>query len=328
MNSELPKPLHEVCGRSMLHWVVEATRSVATAQTVLVVGHGQQLVRDHVNDRCRDRTFLFAEQKLQRGTGDATQVGLAELDLHDGGYGDDDNVLVLPGDTPLITSDTIARLVAAHGASGAAVTMVTVELDDPRGYGRVVRNATGDVAKIVEERDASDEQRQIVEVNAGVYCMRRSLLAPALRLIDTNNASGELYLTDVVGVLADAGHVVKPFEASAAEMAGVNDLGQLAAASEILQRRIIDVHQRAGVKIELPTSQVIEAEVLLDPSSEILSGCVLRGTTTVGSGARVGPGAHLANAVVGDDATIVASTVSNTEVAPGESVGPYAHLHG
>ena len=182
MKSDLPKPLHLVRGRSLLAWVVHALEGVELENIAVVVGHGRDLVVSSL-DAGFDRQFLYAEQLSQRGTGDAAAVGLGELDLFDNSFSENDHVLIVPGDTPLLTGDTVAALVENHVASGAAATVVTAILEDPDGYGRILRSDNGGVAAIVEHRDASADQRSIGEINGGMYCFRRSLLAPALRRI-------------------------------------------------------------------------------------------------------------------------------------------------
>lgn len=326
MKSDLPKPLHLVRGRSLLAWVIHALAEADLDVVVVVVGHGRESVVASLRDQFVGRTFFFADQLSQRGTGDAAAVGLAELDLHDGFYGDDDHVVVLPGDTPLLTGATLSALVDTHVASAAAATLVTAVLDAPAGYGRVLRDATGNVQAIVEERDATSEQRAVREINAGMYCFRRSLLAPALRMISSDNTQGELYLTDVIGVLADAGHRVMPFQADAAEISGVNDRAQLGAAADVLARRITHEHMRNGVTIVQESSAVIDADVSIEPDVVIHGSTVIEGRSRIAAGAVIGPNTHLVNAVVGAGARVEASIVRNASVAAGSVVGPFEHL--
>ena len=322
MRSDLPKPLHLARGRTLLGWVVHALDDVELSSVVVVVGHGRELVVDALAASF-DRSFLFAEQTAQRGTGDATAVGLAQLDIVDGGYGDDDHVIVLPGDTPLLTSSTIAELVRTHVSTAAAATVVTAVVDDPTGYGRIVRSPTGAVSAIVEHRDATTDQRSIREINGGIYCFRRSLLAPALRMISTDNDQGELYLTDAIGVLGQTGHAVLPFPADPVEIAGVNDRAQLGDAAEQLGANIANAHMTSGVTIMQPSSTVIDASVSIEPDVTVLAGCVLEGSTSIAAGAVIGPNTRLVNAIVGEGAIVEASTVRDATVAAGQIVGPY-----
>jgi bifunctional UDP-N-acetylglucosamine pyrophosphorylase/glucosamine-1-phosphate N-acetyltransferase len=324
MKSDLPKPLHLVRGRSLLAWVVHALQGVELENIAVVVGHGRDLVVSSL-DAGFDRQFLYADQLSQRGTGDAAAVGLAELDLFDNSFSENDHVLIMPGDTPLLTGATVAALVEHHVASGAAATVVTAILEDPAGYGRILRAGNGEVAAIVEHRDASADQRSIGEVNGGMYCFRRSLLAPALRLISSNNAQGEMYLTDAIGVLAEAGHPIHAFIADPVEISGVNDRSQLGFAGEHLGSRIADAHMRNGVTIEQPSSTVIEASVVIAPDTMVHAATVLQGDTTIGAGAIIGPNTHLVDAVIEAGAQVRSSVVSGVVVAAGTIVGPFEH---
>lgn len=328
MKSDLPKPLHQVCGRSMLGWVVTALDPSRFGSIVAVVGHGRELVVESLTADFPDREFQFAEQLSQRGTGDAAAVGLAELDLNDPSFSDDDHVIVLPGDTPLLEPMTLQALADQHVASGAACTAVTARMDDPSGYGRIIRTKAGAIEAVVEDRDASAEQKRITEINGGMYCFRRSLLAPALRMISTDNSQGELYLTDVLGVLAEAGHPVLPFVADPVEIGGVNDRAQLGDASVAIAARINRRFQRSGVTIVQPSSTVIDATVIIEPDATIHAGSVLEGDTVVGAGAVVGPNTHLVNATIGAGANAQSCVVRDAHVADGQTVAPFSEISG
>jgi len=325
MKSDLPKPLHQVRGRTLLSWVVHACDGVEPDAYSIVVGHGRDAVVESVRGEF-DRSFLFAEQLTQRGTGDAAAVGLAALDAHDNSFSDDDHVLIMAGDTPLLTSALIDDVVAFHLEHGPAATAVTAIAEDPTGMGRIVRNRNGELAKVIEHRDCEPEELEIKEVNVSIYCFRRSLLGPALRMIDTNNAQGEMYLTDAVGVLADAGHQVLPFVADAVETSGVNDRAQLGAAAVVLADRIVQDHMRNGVTVVQPSSTVIDATVNIEPDVTIKAGTVLEGNTTIAAGAIVGPNCHLVDASVGANAHVHSSVVRGTAVPADTEIGPFDHL--
>src|SRR5690554_1113582 len=235
MKSSRPKPLHLLCGRPMVHYVLDAIPREDLDRVVVVVGHGAERVTKRLTEDGDGLSLGFVEQRQQRGTGDAVAVGLTGL--HEDA--DDDDVLVLPGDTPLLRRETIAALVDEHRLSDAACTILTARLPDPTGYGRIVRSTKDDrVQRIVEQADATVEEAAIDEINTGIFCFRRSLLAPALRRISPENAQGELYLTDVVEVLAEAGHkVVSVVAPDPDETHGVNDRVQLAAAEATLRAR-------------------------------------------------------------------------------------------
>ena len=326
MKSELPKPLHQVRGRTLLGWVVNALNPELFDEIVVVVGHGSESVMDSLAEHQGNRRFLFAEQLAQRGTGDAAAVAMAELDSASPSFDDDDHVLVLPGDTPLLTGETVDALIAAHVAADAACTVVTARVPDPTGYGRVVRSSSGGVEAIVEHRDASAEQLRIDEINGGMYCFRRSLLAPALRMIDSDNSQGELYLTDVIGVLVQAGHTVVPFAANPDEIAGVNDRSQLGDATAVLDRVIAAAWMQSGVTIDQPSSTVIDVTAAIGPDTTIHAGSVIEGATVIGESASIGPNTHLRDAVIGDRAQVSMSRVVGAEVPAEAVVGPFADL--
>jgi bifunctional UDP-N-acetylglucosamine pyrophosphorylase/glucosamine-1-phosphate N-acetyltransferase len=253
MRSSTPKMLHPLCGRPLLLHVLDTLVTLPLERIVVVVGHGAERVTKTVQEQlATELPIEFVEQRVQRGTGDATSVGLTafadELDA-------DDDVLVLVGDTPLLRSDTLANLATEHRLTDAAATLLTAELPDPTGYGRVVRDTRDNVERIVEQTDANDAELGISEVNPSIYCFRRAFLAPALRRLSPENAQGEYYLTDVVGVLRQAGHVVIGVRApDPTETFGVNDRAQLAHAEACLRARINDRWMREGVTMTDPAT--------------------------------------------------------------------------
>ena len=327
MRSTRPKPLHLLCGRAMLLYVLDALGSCATKRVVVVVGHGAERVTKKLQEQGPDEVLLdFVEQHVQRGTGDAASVGLTafpddELDEAEG------DVLVLPGDTPLLRPATIAALVAAHRQADAACTVLTARVPDPTGYGRVVRGKDGRVSRIVEQSDADADEREIDEINTSIYCFRQSVLAPALRRLSPENAQGEYYLTDVVEVLHDAGYqvtsmVVDDFR----ETQGVNDRVQLAAAEAELRRRTNEGWLRLGVTMVDPERTYIDATVTLAPDVTLFPGTILQGQCVVGAGCELGPNTRLVDCVVGEGSVVEASSGRDAEVGAGAHVGPYAVL--
>jgi len=313
MRSTLPKPLHRLCGRPMVLHVIDALAELDIDQVIVVVGHGaDQVVKTVTELAPHGLDVVFVEQVDQRGTGDAAAVAMGSLT----GRADDEDVVILPGDTPLLRPTTLADLVARHRSREAGVTLLTAEVADPAGYGRVVRAKDGRVAAVVEHADASEEQRGITEVNTSIYCFRSSLLAPALRRLSPRNAQGELYLTDVVSVLHDAGYPTHSLTvADSMEAAGVNDRAQLAAAEAELRDRINERWMRRGVTMWDPTTTYVDAAVDLAPDVTLLPGTVLRGSCAVGRGARIGPHAVLEDVIVADDAVV--GTVRATRAAIG-----------
>ncbi|MBI2710868.1 MAG: NTP transferase domain-containing protein [Actinobacteria bacterium] len=324
MRSERPKPLHLLCGRAMVRYVLGSMAECRVERVVIVVGHGAERVTKKLQEEEPELDLCFVEQHVQRGTGDAASVGLTALpDDAD----DEDDVLVLPGDTPLLRPATVAALVEAHRSSAAACTVLTARLDDPSGYGRVVRGKDGGVARIVEERDAADGERAIEEINTSIYCFRRSLLAPALRRLSPENAQGEYYLTDVVGVLSAAGYAVGSVEVpDAAETQGVNDRAQLAAAEAELRRRTNLAWLRRGVTMLDPERTYVDTTVVLAPDVTLFPGTILQGQTVVGEGAEIGPDTRLLDCAVGAGAFVEKTSGRDAEIGAGARVGPFASL--
>lgn len=329
MRSARPKPLHLLCGRPLVAYVLGALADCEVERAVVVVGHGADLLVKRLSELDGDLPLEFVEQPEQRGTGDAVAVGLTGLPEEDvdDPTADDGDVVVLPGDTPLVQPTTIAALVDEHRLSGAACTLLTVRMDDPTGYGRVVRDREGRVRRIVEERDANEAERAIDEVNTGIYVFRRGLLAPALRRLTPDNSQAELYVTDVVEVLAEAGHqVVSVVADDAREMQGVNDRAQLAVAEAELRRRTNERWMRWGVTFVDPATTYIDVDVELAPDVTLFPGVVLRGATRVGEGSEIGPHTHLVDTRVGRRVRLAAVTAHHAEIEDDAVVGPYAVL--
>ncbi|MDP8936882.1 MAG: NTP transferase domain-containing protein, partial [Actinomycetota bacterium] len=249
MRSTRPKPLHLLCGRAMLLHILDAMAEVPVERAVVVVGHGaERVTKKLIDEGPGDLAIDFVEQRVQRGTGDALMVGLSAVPDDDPDDEDDAEVVVVPGDAPLIRPATLAQLVRAHRERGAAATLLSARLSEPEGYGRVVRGRDGGVLRIVEEVEAGPEEKAIDEVATSIYCFRRSLMAPALRRLTPENRQGEYYLTDVIEVLAAAGHPVGSLVVDDPnEVVGVNDRAQLAVAEAELRRRINQRWMSQGV---------------------------------------------------------------------------------
>ncbi|HEV3225397.1 MAG TPA: NTP transferase domain-containing protein [Acidimicrobiales bacterium] len=323
MRSSRPKPLHMLCGRAMVLYVLDALSESEVDKAVVVVGHGAERVTKKLQEAAGDLALDFVEQHVQRGTGDATSVGLTAF-LDDD---DDGDVLVLPGDTPLLRASTVASLVREHRLTEAACTILTARSADATGYGRVVRGKDDRVERIVEERDATDEERAITEWNTSIYCFRRGVLAPALRRVTPDNDQGEYYLTDVVEVLHDAGYSIVPIVVpDDSEPQGINDRRQLAAAEAELRRRINDAWLGAGVTMVDPDRTYIDSTVRLAPDVTIFPGTLLQGETVIGGGVELGPDTRLVDCIVGDGAMIERTVGRHADVGAGALVGPYAVL--
>ncbi len=326
MRSTRPKPLHLLCGRAMVLYVLDALPAAEIGRAVVVVGHEAERVTKKLTEDSAGLRLEFVEQTRQLGTGDAVSVGLTGLPDDD--LDDDLDVLVLPGDTPLLRPATIDTLVAEHRASGAACTMLTAHLEDPTGYGRIVRVGKDErVARIVEHRDATAEQLEIREINTGIFCFRRSLLAPALRLVHPNNSQGEYYLTDVVEVLTDAGHrVVTLMAGDPDETHGINDRAQLAHAEAGLRRRINAAWLAKGVTMVDPSATYIDTTVVLAADVTLFPGTILQGLTSIGRGVEIGPGCRLVDCTVGEHTTLEHTVARHSTIGADCVVGPYAVL--
>ena len=327
MKSSRPKPLHLLAGRTMLQYMLDGLVDCQVEQVVVVVGHGAERVTKKLQAAEPDLHLTFVEQHQQLGTGDAASVGLTGLPEDDGADSDDHDVLVLPGDMPLLRAATIAELVRRHREADAACTVLTARVPDPGRLGRIVRGKDGGVVRIVEAADASDDELAIDEINTAVYCFRRSVLAPALRRINPENAQGEYYLTDVVAVLRDAGYRVAAVEVDdPAEGDGINDRVQLAAAEAEIRRRTNEAWLRAGVTLVDPATTYLDTTVVLGADVTLFPGTILQGSTVVGDGAELGPNTRLVDCVVGPGAVVEQSNGRDAEIGAGATVGPFAAL--
>ncbi len=329
MRSARPKPIHLLCGRPMVLHVLDALAELQVDEVVVVVGHGAEKVTKTMGQAVPSGLDIhYVEQEVQRGTGDAVAVGLTGFtDLYDGDLDDDYDVVVLPGDAPLLRPATLAQLVRNHRAADAAATLLTAELDDPWGYGRIIRDKDGRVANVVEESDATPTEQAIREVNTSIYCFRRSVLAPALRRLSPDNAKGEYYLTDVISVLHDAGYmVITMLAADPTEAVGVNDRAQLAGVEAELRCRTNEKWMRKGITMVDPEQTYIDASVVLAQDVTLFPGTILQGSTTVEAGAQIGPNCQLIDTKVGALVKISYTVATLAEIGDGCEVGPFASL--
>ena len=325
MRSERPKPLHLLCGRPMILHVLDAMAEIDVRRVVVVVGHrGEWVTKTLVQDAPPTMEIEFVEQLTRSGTGDALAVGLTGLPDDDDELED---VVVLPGDTPLLRPQTLAALVRSHRVEDAGATLLTAVVENPTGYGRVVHGKDGEVARVVEEADATDDERAIDEVNTSIYCFRRSILAPTLRRLSPANAQGEYYLTDAVAVLSSAGYTVRSLVLpDSMEAAGVNDRAQLAVAEAELRDRINERWMRRGVTMWDPERTYVDAEVRLDADVSLLPGVVLRGECRIGAGSEIGANSVLTDTVVGKGALLSTCVCTLATIGDGARVGPFSVL--
>ncbi len=323
MKSKTMKVLHPVCGRTMLGHVVTAALSVEPRHLVAVVGNGREQVGPHVEELAPGA--LLAVQETQDGTGHAARVAVEALEEKVGTP--EGTVVVMFGDTPLMQGDTIAELVADHDAAGRAITILTSELDNPFGYGRVIRAADGSVTAIVEEKDADPEQAAVREINSGVFAFDGTFLASALPRITNDNAKGEYDLTDLVGIAHTDGLLVGAHRIDdVMQTEGANDRAQLAALGRELNRRILDRWMRDGVTVMDPETTWVDADVVLEPDVTLLPGVQLLGATVVAEDAVVGPDCTLKDTEVGRGAKVVRTHAELAVIGEGASVGPFAYL--
>lgn len=320
MKSATPKVLHEIGGRSLLGHALVAARSLAPHHLVVVVRHARDLVAGHVAGL--DPQALIADQDDVKGTGRAVECGLEVLpdDL-------DGVVVVTYGDVPLLTPATLAALAAAHVDAGGAVTVLTAEVDNPTGYGRVLRGEDGEIVGIVEHADADEAQRRVREINSGIYAFDATFLRQALARVGTGNNQGEKYLTDVLGLARGAGLAVTALgTADLWEVEGVNDRVQMAALGAELNRRLLERWMRAGVTVVDPATTWVGVTVQLAPDVTLLPGTQLHGTTRVATGACIGPDTTLTDCLVEEGAGVVRSHGSGARIRAGATVGPFSYL--
>lgn len=320
MNSERAKVLHPVLGRALAWYPLTRAFEAGAQQVVAVVGHQAEQVKEALASQFQGQALSFALQAQQRGTGDAVAAARAALAGFQGA------VLILSGDVPLITAETVQQLLAAYRASKGPLAMVTFTLADPARYGRVVRDAAGKVQRIVEHKDASPAERGITQLNAGIYVADARFLWGAVETLSPDNAQGELYLTDIVAKAAKAGDVVT-VDAPAAEVAGVNDRSELADRAATLRARINKKHMLAGVTITQPDTVTIDEGVEIGPDTTIGPFVSLTGECEIGSNVSIGQGCVLTHSTVGDGTEVKPySVLEDAVVGPSCHVGPFARL--
>ena len=316
MKSTLPKVLHQLGGRSLVERVLESCQGLQPERQLVIVGYQGEAVKQQFAQRPE---IEFVEQTQQLGTGHAIQQLLPHLQGYQG------DLLVLNGDAPLLRAETLAKLLAIHQSHKNEATLLTANLPNPKGYGRVFCNGDNQVMQIVEDRDCNDAQRQNHRINAGIYCFHWPKLAEALPKLRADNDQQEYYLTDVVHFLNP---VMAVDVADPSEINGINDRKQLAAAYEILQDRIKDHWMAAGVTLIHPDSITIDDTVQLSPDVVIEPHTHLRGQTTIGSGCRIGPHSLIENSQLGERVTAMFSVITDAQIGSETRIGPYAHLRG
>ncbi|UFS71966.1 bifunctional UDP-N-acetylglucosamine diphosphorylase/glucosamine-1-phosphate N-acetyltransferase GlmU [Geomonas sp. RF6] len=319
MKSALVKVMHPLAGVPMIEWPLAAAFEAGVAECVVVAGHQEEKVRAHLGER---PGILFATQAEQLGTGHAVKCALPQLPSSC------ETVLILCGDTPLLTAATLSEMLQRHKESGATLTVMTAKVANPFGYGRIVKGSDGTVQKIVEQKDASAEEREITEVNAGVYCVDAGFLKAAVAELKNDNAQGEYYLTDIVSRAAREGRSCQSFQVvSPSEMMGVNDRAQLADAAKILRRRINRELMLSGVTLIDPRTTYIDRDVKIGKDTVVEPGATITGNTVIGERCRIGQVSQIHSCRLADDVTVKAGSVLEESVVyEFASIGPMAHL--
>jgi bifunctional UDP-N-acetylglucosamine pyrophosphorylase/glucosamine-1-phosphate N-acetyltransferase len=318
MKSTTPKVLHEISGRTLLGHVLHAVSGLKGKNLCIVVGAGRERVEAHVAQIAPHATTVFQEHR--GGTGHATQLALA-------GTSSQGTVLVLAGDTPMLTGASLEALLDVHHKGKFAASVMTAEHPDPTGYGRIVRSEDGSLLRIVEERDASDEEKAIYEVNSGVYAFDGVKLAAAIGKLKKDNSQGELYLTDVLEILRnDGGSIAAVLIEDFIEILGVNDRAQLAESAALLRDLINDNLMRAGVTIVDPISTWVDSTATVESDVTLLPGTWIAGSTKVASGAVIGPRSTLLNCTVASGAQVIESHCTGAVIGANASVGPFTYL--
>jgi bifunctional UDP-N-acetylglucosamine pyrophosphorylase/glucosamine-1-phosphate N-acetyltransferase len=323
MRSKTMKVLHPLCGHSLIGHVVAASRVLEPEHLVAVVGNQREQVVPHLLQQAPDA--VVAVQETQDGTGHAVRVAVEALQSRVGAT--EGTVVVMFGDTPLLEGETVAGLVADHAGSDRALTILTAEVDNPFGYGRIIRDEAGHVTAIVEQKDATPAQAAIREINSGIFAFDGAFLADAVGKIGNDNAKGEYYLTDVVAIARAQGRTVGAYTIDdVMQTEGVNDRAQLAVLAAEKNRRVLTRWMRAGVTVVDPASTWVDVTVELAPDVTLLPGVQLHGSTRIGEDAVVGPDTTLTNVEVGAAASVVRTHGSDSVIGPGASVGPFAYL--
>ncbi|WP_350300844.1 bifunctional UDP-N-acetylglucosamine diphosphorylase/glucosamine-1-phosphate N-acetyltransferase GlmU [Peribacillus frigoritolerans] len=316
MKSKLYKVLHPVCGKPMVQHVIDQVNQLQIEDIVTVIGHGAEKVQEQLGDSCK-----YALQEQQLGTAHAVMQAESVLSVKNG------TTLVICGDTPLIKAETMKELIALHEQSQAKATILTAYADNPAGYGRVLRGEGGLVEKIVEHKDASDEERYVKEINTGTYCFDNQALFNALTKVSNENVQGEYYLPDVIEILKQEGEVVTAFQSSDfEETLGVNDRVALSQAEQVLRKRINETHMRNGVTIIDPLTTFIEADVQIGQDTVINPGSFIKGKSIIGQDCLIGPNTEISNCEIGDGTEVLQSVVHESSIGSFVKIGPFAHV--
>ncbi|MEG1284427.1 MAG: bifunctional UDP-N-acetylglucosamine diphosphorylase/glucosamine-1-phosphate N-acetyltransferase GlmU [Romboutsia sp.] len=315
MKSKYPKVIHKVCGKEMVNHIIGVSKKSGVNDIVVILGHESEIVKEKLPEGT-----MIAMQTEQLGTGHAVIMAKEYIN-------DNDTIVVLCGDTPLIKEETLKMLFEYHTENNYHATVLTTCVENPTGYGRIIRDKNQDLLKIVEQKDANEEEKASNEINSGIYCFNGKSLRKSLDLLGNNNAQGEYYLTDTIKIMRDNGHKVGAFEGSTIEeLMGVNSRVELSKAEEIMRRRINEFHMVNGVTIIDTNSTYIESDVKIGNDTVIYPGVMLKGSTEIGYECIIGMNSSITNSIIGNSTGVENSTIVDSKVGKNTSVGPYAYL--
>ena len=315
MKSKYPKVVHKVCGKEMVNHIIDVSKKSGVKDVVTILGHESEVVKNILPE-----DTMIAMQTEQLGTGHAVKMAKGYIN-------DEDTIVILCGDTPLIKEETLKRLFDYHIENEYTATVLTTKVENPTGYGRVIRDENGDLLKIVEQKDGNAEELAVNEINSGIYCFKGQMLRESLDLLDNNNAQGEYYLTDTIKILRDKGFKVGAFNGSTIEeLMGVNSRVELAKAESLMRKRINELHLVNGVTIIDTEATYIEADVKIGSDTIIYPGVMLHGNTKIGSECIIGMNSSITNSVIGNNTEVKNSTIIDSTVGENTTVGPYAYL--
>ena len=315
MKSKYPKVVHKVCGKEMVNHIIDVSKKSGVKDVVTILGHESEVVKSILPE-----DTMIAMQTEQLGTGHAVKMAKEYIN-------DEDTIVILCGDTPLIKEETLKRLFDYHIENEYTATVLTTKVDNPTGYGRVIRDENGDLLKIVEQKDGNAEELAVNEINSGIYCFKGQMLRESLDLLDNNNAQGEYYLTDTIKILRDKGFKVGAFNGSTIEeLMGVNSRVELAKAEALMRKRINEQHLVNGVTIIDTVATYIEADVKIGSDTIIYPGVMLHGNTKIGNECVIGMNSSITNSTIGNNTEVKNSTIIDSNVGDNTTVGPYAYL--
>lgn len=315
MKSEIPKVLHKVAGKHMIKHVVESCWKAQANDIYAIVGHKKELIKETLGEKIK-----YIDQEKQLGTGHAVMTASGYLP------NDETNVLVLVGDAPLIKGETLQNLISSHEEKGNSATVLTANMDNPQGYGRIIKDQSGRLMKIVEQKDANEEEQKIKEISSGMYCFKSDDLIKALRRLDNDNVQKEYYLTDIIEIMNLAGLKTGTFVTGEEDIKAVNSKVELAQVEKIMRRMINEKHMNNGVTFVDPENTYIQDEVVIDRDTVIYPGCIIEGMSKIGSGCEILENSKISDCIIGDNVKIQSSTLVESKVGNNTKIGPYAYV--